>query len=45
MWTVDWAQARALLEMAGWTLPLDRDVMDGLLAMQAGAEEALNRRE
>lgn len=39
---MDWAQARALLEMAGWTLPLDRDVMDGLLAMQAEAE--LNRK-
>lgn len=40
---MDWAQARALLEMAGWTMPLDRDVLEGLMAMQAGAEGELNR--
>ena len=38
---MDWTQARALLVMAG--LALDRDLVDGLVAMASGAADELNR--
>ena len=40
-----WKHREFLQEwMVGWILLLDRDVIEGLLAMQAGAEGELNRR-
>ena len=42
VWIFDWAQAQALLVMAGWSLPLPRETIDGLVWMQEGASEVLN---
>ena len=41
-WAIDWTQARALLDLAG-LLPLEAEVLDGLLWMEDGAREKLDR--
>lgn len=42
VWSLDWAQVQALLGLAG-LLPLTRETLAGLMWMEEGASEELNR--